>query len=248
MTQEIRMTEAEYDEWCWTVEERTEFADGKVIFLSPEGISDERLRGFLHLVLRLFLEQLHLGEVFGPNLQTRLPAGSRRVPDLLFVSKARQADLERTYVRGGPDLAIEIVSEDSQKRDRIDKYAEYEGAGVREYWMVDAELQHVDAYTMGPRGRYVPLPIEEGVLRSRVLPGFCLRTEWLWMAPSFPSASAVMKEMGVVLDPELQEKLDRAEARAWQAESKLAEEASVRKRLEAENESMREELRRQRGD
>lgn len=34
-------------------------------------------------------------------------------------------------------------------------------------------------YFLNDEGRFEPAPIEEGLFRSRVLPGFWLKTEWL---------------------------------------------------------------------
>ncbi len=49
---------------------------------------------------------------------------------------------------GAPDWVIEIVSPGSQKMDWILKLAEYRKAGVREYWIVDAETQKVTVYQL----------------------------------------------------------------------------------------------------
>ena len=248
--QETRMTEAEYDTWCWTVEDRTEFAGGRVIFLSPEAGIDENLRWLLGDVLRAVAE-VRGGAAHGPNLQIRLPGGSRRVPDLLFVSRDRLADLHDTYFEGGPDLAIEIVSRDSSKRDRLDKFAEYERAGVREYWIIDPIRRTVDAHRLGSSGKYQVIAAAGVWLQSRVAPEFRICTEWLWKSP-LPSTREVLRELGLSRDRELEEKLKQAEARAArdlaareQAEISLAEEATRRRALEAKILQMTEELRRQ---
>lgn len=196
MARELHMTEAEYDDWSWTVEDRTEFVDGKVIVLPRESTPDIRLRGFLARVLGVFVEELGLGEVIDANLQIRPRAGLRRMPDLMFISTRRLPQLEETYLVGGPDLAVEIVSPKSGKRDRVEKYAEYEHVGIRDYWILDPRKRRAEAFALDPKGRYQPMPITDGILRSQAIPGFWLRLEWLWQQPA-PTTRNVMRELGV---------------------------------------------------
>jgi len=77
----------------------------------------------------------------------RLPRRRRRrVPDLFFISKVNLARIRPTFINGPPDLTIEIVSPDSQNRDRREKYLEYEASGVREYWIIDPLSKTLDVY------------------------------------------------------------------------------------------------------
>ncbi len=122
--------------------------------------------------------------------------GLRRVPDLLFISNQRLPALKETVLQGGPDLAVEVISRGSRKRDRVEKFAEYQAAGVGEYWIIDPKTVSLDAYALGAEGRYEPLPIEDGILRSRVVAGFWIRVEWLWQRP-FPSTLQVLRELGI---------------------------------------------------
>ena len=61
---------------------------------------------------------------------------------LLYVSNER-AGILRDPVRGAPDLVIEIVSPSSRRTDEVAKRKLYERVGVREYWVVDPELEAV---------------------------------------------------------------------------------------------------------
>ena len=42
-----------------------------------------------------------------------------------------------TFLDGPADLVIEVISDDSVTRDRVEKFDEYLEAGVREYWVID---------------------------------------------------------------------------------------------------------------
>ena len=48
-------------------------------------------------------------------------------------------------MEGGPSLVVEIVSPGSATIDRVDKFREYERAGVGEYWIIDPRHQKQQA-------------------------------------------------------------------------------------------------------
>ncbi|WP_460995814.1 Uma2 family endonuclease [Spirosoma harenae] len=47
-----------------------------------------------------------------------------------------------------PDLAIEILSKGTAKRDRGIKFEDYAAYGIREYWLVDPTRQTVEQFQM----------------------------------------------------------------------------------------------------
>jgi Uma2 family endonuclease len=78
------------------------------------------------------------------------------------------------------DLVVEVVTEESADRDRVEKVAEYAACGVPEYWLVDPRpgWGTLDLLTLGWDGRYAALPPDgEGRLWSRVLPGLWVEAD-----------------------------------------------------------------------
>ena len=65
-------------------------------------------------------------------------------PDLIFIAKERLDIVGETYVREAPDLAVEILSPSTRKLDLRLKRDLYERHGVREYWIVDPDLETID--------------------------------------------------------------------------------------------------------
>jgi Uma2 family endonuclease len=131
-----RMTYEEFLEWGDGI--RAEWVDGEVIVISPTSEPHQNLDGFLSSLLRHFVEAHELGRILIPPFQMKLstrPSGCE--PDLLFISTEKLKHLKRNYLDGPADLVVEIVSPDSQARDRGDKFYEYEEAGVIEYWILD---------------------------------------------------------------------------------------------------------------
>ncbi len=79
---------------------------------------------------------------------------------------------------GVPDLIIEIVwaafrSPGSIIRDRVQKKAIYEKAGVAEYWIVDPRYRSIEVYEHTQAGFALFDAAEEaGKIKSKVLKGF----------------------------------------------------------------------------
>lgn len=191
-----KVSEEEFVAWC-DEDVKAEWVDGEVIVMSPSSFEHVTLDGWLLSVLRIFAEHHDLGAVAGPELQVRFAnQRRRRVPDVLFVAKARRQVVHENHVEGAPDLIMEIVSPDSVSRDWRQKYQEYEAAGVREYWVLDPLSQSGEAYALSAENKYNSIEEHDGKVASTVLPGFYLRPAWLWQEP-LPKVLDVLKELGV---------------------------------------------------
>jgi Uma2 family endonuclease len=174
---------------------RAEWVDGEVIVMSPNSVEHVDLFGFIITVLRSFVELHDLGKVMGTELFVRLPEQRRRrLPDILFVSAARLDLFRKTHFEGAPDMIMEIVSPESEARDWRIKYSEYEAAGVREYWVIDPMSEHVELYVLSDKQNYKQTVERKGWLSSTAVPGFQLKTAWLWPATR-PKASDALKEL-----------------------------------------------------
>ncbi len=182
-SQPLRMS---YEMWLtWANEDKhTEWVNGEVIEFMPPKRLHQVLIGFLYYVMRSFVDVFELGEVQIAPFEVRLrPDGSAREPDLFFVTKEHLQGLTPERFNGPPDLIIEIISAESVHRDRVDKFDEYEAAGVPEYWLLDnrPSRQRAQFYQLDAQGRYHAITVEaDGIYRSRLLPGFWLKVDWLW--------------------------------------------------------------------
>lgn len=68
-------------------------------------------------------------------------------PDIFWIRPDGDCKVVRNrYWEGAPDLAIELLSPSTAKRDRGLKFDVYERHGVREYWLIDLDSQLIEVY------------------------------------------------------------------------------------------------------
>lgn len=190
----LRLTESQFEAEFRDI--RAEWVDGEVIVMAPVSGEHSDLNIWLIRLISEFVEHHDLGVVRGSEYPIRIASlRTWRCPDIMFVNKPKLSKLHPTYLDGAADLIVEIVSPDSEARDWRQKYAEYETAGVREYWVVDPLSKRVDVYSAGRSKHYSQIqPDDEGRIHSKVLRGFFVRPEWLWRSP-LPKLPAVLKEL-----------------------------------------------------
>lgn len=193
----LQMDYAEFLDWAGE-DVHAEWVNGEVIVhMTAKRIHQEIIRFLLEL-FGLFNQFFRVGRFFAAPYQMKLaPDGPGREPDILFVTKEREALLTEQGLQGPADLVIEIVSDDSVTRDRIDKFEEYEQYGVREYWIIDprARRPRAEFYQLDERGQYQPVSVgKDGVYHSQVLSGFWLKVDWLW-AETLPDTLFVFAEI-----------------------------------------------------
>ena len=181
--QRLRMTYEEYLQWA-NEDVHAEWVNGEVIVQMPPKDLHQRIANFLDRVIGLFVTIFGLGRLYTAPFEVKLWAeGPSREPDLLFVAKEHLDRITPERVVGAPDLVVEIVSDDSVHRDRVDKFDQYEAAGVPEYWIIDNRPNQHRAwfYRLDSNGHYQQVAVDtDGIYRSTVLPDFWLRLAWLW--------------------------------------------------------------------
>ena len=154
----------------------------------------------LHLLHSLYQHRQVVQPLYGyGNFWSVHPPIFAQIPGFVIppLAKGKLTRKTDSYFTGPPDLIIEVISEDSVSRDRINKFEEYEDAGVAEYWIIDPRprRRRADFYILGTDGKYQPVPLDaEGVYRSKVLPGFWLNINWLWAEP-LPKLMPTLKEI-----------------------------------------------------
>ncbi|HLQ38652.1 MAG TPA: Uma2 family endonuclease, partial [Planctomycetota bacterium] len=107
--------------------------------------------GQLH---RLLLEQVDdagLGTVMLRPFDVKLSDVDIVEPDIVVVLREHLRRLEPKYLDGPPDLAVEILSPGTARRDRGTKMERYRLFSIPEYWIVDAEARVLEQFVLADR-------------------------------------------------------------------------------------------------
>lgn len=106
-------------------------------------------------------------------------------PDIIYLSNARRSAITRKNISGAPDLAVEVLSDGTRKRDEIIKRKAYEDFGVGEYWIVDPELESVKIYRRNAAGKFervveISTETDGAAISSPLFPGLEIRLDWVF--------------------------------------------------------------------
>ncbi|MEW9531415.1 Uma2 family endonuclease [Microbispora sp. NPDC049125] len=147
-----------------------ELIDGSLIMMSPQ-------TNFHMLMINLLVDRElgirppdHLA--VAREMSMTLGIRQRPEPDVLVVDRQALADLRKTSYR--PEevhLVVEVVSPDSEERDRTTKPIKYSDAGIRYLWRVELEDEEPLVYTfeLEPSVKaYVPTGIHRKRLTTYV--------------------------------------------------------------------------------
>ncbi|MEK7476627.1 MAG: Uma2 family endonuclease [Candidatus Coatesbacteria bacterium] len=116
---------------------------------SPKSVHQEIVEE-LYSALRQFVRAGSLGRVRLAPLDVHLPSGDIVQPDILFIRTANLG-IVQDWIRGVPDVLIEVVSPEHPERDRLVKRGLYARNGVSEFWIVDPATRTVEVLVLdGP--------------------------------------------------------------------------------------------------
>ena len=123
--------------------QRHEILDGEHVMTPSPVTRHQTACGNIFALIWTFLHQNPRGRVFAAPLDVVLSEVDVVQPDLVFVSAARLDVITEINLSGAPDLVVEVLSENTRRRDEVVKRRLYARFAIPEYWLVDAELETV---------------------------------------------------------------------------------------------------------
>jgi len=212
-------------------------------------------------LLREYLEAHPDGEPVGLGIGFRMALPEKAVirkPDLALILKDNPTpmELDEIIYKGVFDVCFEFLSDAEPwevERDTVTKKTEYCRSGVREYFILDRKGRETAFYHLSG-GAYAPImPTPDGVIRSRVLPGFQFREEDLYTRPAWDKMAgdpvyssfvrrAYQRERRDREEAEKQVRQERQRAETGRQRAEIAEQQAREERLETEKERQRAEI------
>jgi Uma2 family endonuclease len=124
------------------------------------------------------------GFVFGSELKVLTTPRTGRKADLVVYLPGTPPPPARGPVRSPPDIIVELVTPTprDERRDRVEKMAEYAAWGARYYWLVDPALATFEIFELTEPGTYAKLV---GVTGGRIdavpgCAGLAIDVDSLW--------------------------------------------------------------------
>ena len=145
-----KLTFDEYLTYDDGTDKRYEFNDGELVEVPPPIGLHERIIAFLCFFLTLESKQKSYPYCVRANGVEIWTGNRTRRPDVCVLSKQQELDIlkKAAILFTPPLLIIEVVSPDYRHVDRQEKWNEYQGIGVFEYWIVDAGLGIISVLSM----------------------------------------------------------------------------------------------------
>lgn len=181
--------------------QQVEYDNGRVIEASPSTGKHNDVITFLIILFETYLQATNEGKMHHEKITMRLVIDGKikgPEPDLFVVTTPNLHKLTETYLDGAADLVVEVISSDSDNRDRVKKFMYYETSGVREYWIIDPNFNETLFYVLDENGQFQrQAPNDEGFYQSSVLSRMKLRASLLlqYPSPGFRETGRIIDEM-----------------------------------------------------
>jgi Uma2 family endonuclease len=153
-------------------DQKAEFIEGQVVLHSPAKNKHLSARQHLEKLLDTYVHVHRLGVVRSEKALCVFPRNDYE-PDIVFFGPSKAAELTDDTVRFPiPDLAVEVLSDSTEERDRGVKFDDYEAHGVAEYWIVDPVSQIAEQYLVQESRFCLILKSGSGEIASPTIAGF----------------------------------------------------------------------------
>jgi Uma2 family endonuclease len=132
----------------WYNPDLTQIINGEEIMSPSPKTPHQKASRKLLITLNNYVEANNLGDVFYAPFDVIFEEGVNSLqPDLFFVAKENEHIIQ-DWIRGVPDLVVEIISKSNFRLDTVVKKKIYERYGVKEFWIVFPEKPSIEIYAL----------------------------------------------------------------------------------------------------
>lgn len=150
---------------------KAEFINGQIVYHSPVRKEHNDTAKNLFTLLNSFVMKNKLGYLGYDKLMVSLTRNDFE-PDICFFGNEKAQYFHKGQMHfPAPDLAIEVLSS-NKKNDREIKYRDYALHSVKEYWIIDPNIEVVEQYILEEDEYQLQLKAKDGHIESVSVEGF----------------------------------------------------------------------------
>lgn len=153
---------------------KAEFIEGEIIYHSPVYRRHWKVSTNLLGALIPYTQKHNLGEIGAEKVIIRCTRNDYE-PDICFWKKEiSDTFTPRQSAFPPPDFIVEILSDNTESRDRGIKFIDYAKHGVTEYWIIDTNTKTIEQYILNTnKMKYeLNLKVRDGKLKSIAIQDF----------------------------------------------------------------------------
>ena len=129
----------------------------------------------------VYVDERKLGQVIPSLTAVVLDEEICVQPDLGFISRERMHIISERGIEGAPDLVVEVLSPQTESRDRGVKMKRYAAAGIPYYWIVVPRTRGIEEYRLTPSGYdRIGTHGRADMFRPELFPGLEIPVNRLW--------------------------------------------------------------------
>jgi Uma2 family endonuclease len=133
---------------------KAEFIEGEIVLNSPVKRKHYVIVTNLLTLLSTYVSIHNLGELATEKVLIHLTRNDFE-PDLVYFDEEQVKSFDRdTMLHPAPRLIVEVLSSSTQKYDRGIKFEDYANHKVKEYWIIDPDLEEVEQYVLNDISQY----------------------------------------------------------------------------------------------
>jgi Uma2 family endonuclease len=173
------------EEWAdMDEDDEGELVDGVLVEEEMPGYAHEVVVGWLCRRVGTWLEAQGDGFIGGSDAKFAVRPRRGRKPDVTVYLPGGKRPPAYGLIRVPPDIAVEIITPTprDERRDRVEKVADYAAFGVRWYWLINPEARTFEILELGADGRYIHAATssDEPIAPVPGCPGLTLDIRTLW--------------------------------------------------------------------
>lgn len=170
--------------------DRRELIDGELVEVEvPTFLHEFIVALLIHRLTGWSLE--NGGVVLASSYGIQITEDVAFMPDVQFHRSAQRVGRPEATQRltdGAPDLAVEVISPNSGRYDRVTKFNGYAAIGVAEYWLVDPQARLLERFVLdGEHYRLAARLADDARFEPESFPGLSIPLATLWTLPPDPT-------------------------------------------------------------